>query len=50
MVRYCEKRGAVCAMKAIIIEDERDLAELLAFNLEKEGWQTTIALDGRSGL
>jgi two-component system phosphate regulon response regulator PhoB len=37
-------------MKAIIIEDERDLAELLAFNLEKEGWQTIIALDGRSGL
>ncbi len=37
-------------MKAIIIEDERDLAELLAFNLEKEGWQTVIALDGRSGL
>lgn len=37
-------------MKVIIIEDERDLAELLAFNLEKEGWQTAIALDGRSGL
>ena len=37
-------------MKVIIIEDERDLAELLAFNLEKEGWQTQIALDGRSGL
>jgi two-component system phosphate regulon response regulator PhoB len=37
-------------MKVIIIEDERDLAELLAFNLEKEGWQTAIALDGKSGL
>ncbi len=37
-------------MKAIIIEDERDLAELLAFNLEKNGWQTVIALDGKSGL
>jgi len=37
-------------MKAIIIEDERDLAELVAFNLEKEGWKTAIALDGRSGL
>jgi two-component system phosphate regulon response regulator PhoB len=36
-------------MKAVIIEDERDLAELLAFNLEKEGWQTVIALDGRTG-
>jgi len=37
-------------MKVIIIEDERDLAELLAFNLEKEGWQTVVALDGKSGL
>jgi two-component system phosphate regulon response regulator PhoB len=37
-------------MKVVIIEDENDLAELLAFNLQKEGWQTIIALDGRSGL
>lgn len=36
-------------MKIVIIEDERDLAELLAFNLEKEGWRTIIALDGKSG-
>jgi len=37
-------------MKVVIIEDEKDLAELLAFNLGKEGWQALIALDGRSGL
>jgi two-component system phosphate regulon response regulator PhoB len=37
-------------MKVVIVEDEKDLAELLAFNLQKEGWQTVIALDGRSGL
>lgn len=37
-------------MKVIIIEDERDLAELLAFNLEKEGWQALVATDGKSGL
>lgn len=36
-------------MKVVIIEDEQDLAELLAFNLGKEGWQTLVALDGRSG-
>ena len=36
-------------MKVVIVEDERDLAELLAFNLQKEGWQTVIALDGKSG-
>ena len=37
-------------MKIVIIEDERDLAELLAFNLEKEGYQPLIALDGTTGL
>jgi len=37
-------------MKILIVEDERDLAELLAFNLEKEGYQTLVALDGRTGL
>jgi two-component system, OmpR family, phosphate regulon response regulator PhoB len=37
-------------MKVVIVEDEKDLAELLAFNLQKEGWQTMVALDGRSGL
>lgn len=36
-------------MKIVIIEDEKDLAELLAFNLEKEGWRTIIALDGKTG-
>jgi two-component system, OmpR family, phosphate regulon response regulator PhoB len=34
----------------LIIEDERDLAELLAFNLEREGYRTVIALDGIEGL
>lgn len=34
----------------LIIEDEEDLAELLAFNLGKEGFQTTIALNGLEGL
>jgi two-component system, OmpR family, phosphate regulon response regulator PhoB len=34
----------------LIIEDERDLAELLAFNLEREGYRTFIVLDGPEGL
>ncbi len=34
----------------LIIEDENDLAELVAFNLEKEGQQPVIAMDGTSGL
>jgi len=34
----------------LIIEDERDLAELIAFNLEKDGYKTGIATDGIEGL
>ncbi len=38
-------------MKTIlIIEDEKDLAELLAYNLGREGYRTVTALDGLSGL
>jgi two-component system phosphate regulon response regulator PhoB len=34
----------------LIIEDEKDLAELLAFNLEKEGYAATCVNDGKLGL
>jgi len=38
-------------MKTIlIIEDERDLADLLAFSLDREGYRTFLAHDGPSGL
>jgi two-component system phosphate regulon response regulator PhoB len=36
--------------KVLIIEDEKDLAELLAFNLEKEGYTPTCVYDGKLGL
>jgi len=36
--------------KVLIIEDEKDLAELLAFNLEKEGYSAICAHDGKLGL
>lgn len=36
--------------RILIIEDEKDLAELLAFNLEKEGFNIICAHDGISGL
>ncbi len=36
--------------RILIIEDERDLADLLAYNLEKEGFQTVCAYDGAVGL
>lgn len=34
----------------LIIEDEKDLAELVSFNLGKEGYRTITAFDGASGL
>lgn len=34
----------------LIIEDERDLAELVSFHLRQEGFTTEICGDGRSGL
>lgn len=38
-------------MKSVmIIEDEKDLAMLLAFNLEKEGFVATCIHDGKEGL
>jgi CheY-like chemotaxis protein len=38
-------------MKTIlVIDDEKDLAELISFNLAKEGYRVITALDGTSGL
>ena len=34
----------------LIIEDEPDLASLLAYNLEREGFSTTRASTGAAGL
>ena len=34
----------------LIVEDEKDLAELVAFHLEKEGYRPITAFDGISGL
>jgi two-component system phosphate regulon response regulator PhoB len=36
--------------RILIIEDEKDLADLLAFNLEKEGFAARCAFDGHEGL
>ncbi len=35
--------------RVLIIEDEKDLAELLAFNLEKEGYAASCIHDGKLG-
>jgi two-component system phosphate regulon response regulator PhoB len=36
--------------KILIVEDERDIAELIAYNLEREGFQVDSALSGEEGL
>jgi two-component system phosphate regulon response regulator PhoB len=36
--------------KILIIEDDRALADLLAANLEREGYKLSVAVDGRNGL
>ncbi|MBQ9890895.1 MAG: response regulator transcription factor [Firmicutes bacterium] len=36
--------------KILIIEDEASIAEIIKFNLEKEEFEATIALDGNTGL
>lgn len=36
--------------KILIVEDEKDLARLIKYNLDKEGYQTLTANDGETGL
>lgn len=36
--------------RILIIEDETDLAELIAYNLQKEGYQVSICANGRDGV
>jgi two-component system phosphate regulon response regulator PhoB len=37
-------------LRVLIIEDERDLVELLVYNLQREGYDTVVAHDGQEGL
>jgi two-component system phosphate regulon response regulator PhoB len=37
-------------MRILIIEDERDLTDLLEYNLKREGYETIVAHDGQEGL
>ncbi len=36
--------------KVLVIEDERSLVEVLSCNLEREGFEVVVALDGQEGL
>ncbi|MBI3322464.1 MAG: response regulator transcription factor [Candidatus Omnitrophica bacterium] len=36
--------------KVLIVEDEKNIAKLVAYNLEREGYQASVAKDGEEGL
>ena len=36
--------------KILVVEDERNIVDILTFNLAREGYETTEALDGAEGL
>ena len=36
--------------RILIVEDERDIAEILKYNVEKQGYEAEVANDGEKGL
>ena len=46
----CKNGGISMAVSVLIVEDDRNIAELLQMYLEKEGYAVTIADDGGKGL
>ncbi|SFC73909.1 two-component system, OmpR family, alkaline phosphatase synthesis response regulator PhoP [Alkalibacterium subtropicum] len=36
--------------KVLVVEDEQSIAKLLQYNLEKEGYEVDVAMDGKEGL
>ena len=36
--------------RILIIEDERDLTDVLSYNLQREGYEPIVAHDGQEGL
>jgi two-component system phosphate regulon response regulator PhoB len=42
--------AAMTRPRILIIEDERALTEVLAYNLQREGYETSVAHDGQEGL
>ncbi|MFN4146205.1 MAG: response regulator transcription factor [Runella sp.] len=43
-------KSAQVAHKVLVVEDEADIAEMLVYNLEKEGYEVTVAPNGKSAL
>lgn len=45
-----ENAGGRRPLKILIVDDEKDIMDLVAYNLEKEGYETLKALDGEKAL
>jgi two-component system alkaline phosphatase synthesis response regulator PhoP len=45
-----ENAGSSRSLKILIVDDEKDIVDLVAYNLEKEGYETLKALDGEKAL
>ena len=45
-----KNRADLPRQKILVVEDEPDMAELVAFKLKRAGFQTVVAHDGLSGL
>ena len=41
---------AMSKKKIVVVEDEPDILEVLSYNLKREGFEVTTALDGTTGL
>jgi len=48
--RHDKEETALTSGKILVIEDEQDIAELLAYNLERDGFRVESALTGEDGL
>src|SRR5512139_307716 len=45
-----ENAGGSRSLKILIVDDEKDIVDLIAYNLKKEGYETLKALDGEKAL
>ena len=45
-----DNAGGSRSLKILIVDDEKDIVDLVAYNLEKEGYETLRALDGEKAL
>jgi phosphate regulon transcriptional regulator PhoB len=50
MVERNEGPEAVIKKRILVIEDDRDIVELVRYNLEKDGYQVFTATDGATGI